>query len=265
MTLNYLCTRDVEEIYNILVEDFARADDPISPAGLRDRALLDSAVGRQHTGFGSTLKYPHPLSNAASLAYGLCCDHPFYNGNKRAALVAMLVHLDRNDYSLRGLPYDDLYRFITDVADHRFVVGRSNGQIRPDCDVEVDAMQKFLRKRAERVQRGERVITFRQLRSILLRFDIHMENSAPNQVELVRYTEKTSFFGKQKRLRTVVTKTGYRDDGTDIPKKDVKKIREQCHLTEQDGVDTAAFYTDRDVVDGIINRYQGILRRLART
>ena len=29
-------------------------------------------------------------------AFGICCDHPFHNGNTRTALVTMLVHLDNN-------------------------------------------------------------------------------------------------------------------------------------------------------------------------
>src|SRR5215510_4368531 len=93
-----LTVEDVLSVYAALTQDFADSADPISPAGVRDQGLLESAVYRQETGFGGRLKYDHPLLSAASLAYGLCCDHPFHNGNKRAALVSMLVHIDRNDY-----------------------------------------------------------------------------------------------------------------------------------------------------------------------
>jgi death-on-curing protein len=72
-----LSTEDVMMIYRILVADFAKSPDPISPVGIRSVALLESAVGRQSTSLGSTLKYPDPISNAATLAYGICCDHPF--------------------------------------------------------------------------------------------------------------------------------------------------------------------------------------------
>ena len=36
-------------------------------------------VGRQHTGLGDTLKYPRPIESAATLAYGVCCDHAFHD------------------------------------------------------------------------------------------------------------------------------------------------------------------------------------------
>ena len=96
MELQTLTTADLTTIHERLVEDFASTRDPISPPGVRSIALLEPAVGRQHTGLGETLKYPRPIENAATLAYGICCHHAFHNGNKRTALVAMLVHLDRN-------------------------------------------------------------------------------------------------------------------------------------------------------------------------
>jgi len=61
------------------------------------------SVYRQLTGYEGRYKYPLPLSNAAALVYGLCCDHPFYNGNKRLALVALIVHLDRNGIAAPGV------------------------------------------------------------------------------------------------------------------------------------------------------------------
>jgi prophage maintenance system killer protein len=95
-----LTAEDVLTIHEYLINDFAATSDPISPPGVRSVALLESAVGRQHTGTGSTLKYPDPIDNAATLLYGVCLDHPFHNGNKRTALVAMLVHLDKNHLCL---------------------------------------------------------------------------------------------------------------------------------------------------------------------
>jgi hypothetical protein len=47
--------------------------------------------------------------------------------------------------------------------------------------------------------------------------------------------------------------------------KDLKRLRQMCKLTEADGVDTDAFYSDTAVVDAFVNRYRTVLRRLART
>jgi len=128
-------------IYAAITEDFANSPDPISPAGVRDRGLLESAVYRQETGFDGRLKYPHPRLSAASLANGLCCDHPFHNGNKRAALVSLLVPVDRNEYALSGIDQKELYDTMIAIADHRFGIrdgGKPDG--RRSADDEVDAI-----------------------------------------------------------------------------------------------------------------------------
>ena len=62
--------------------------DPLYP----DR--FSSAVARQRTGFGGALKYSTVPEVAATLFYGLCLNHTFENGNKRIALVTMLVFLE---------------------------------------------------------------------------------------------------------------------------------------------------------------------------
>jgi prophage maintenance system killer protein len=100
-----LTVENVLAIYNALVEDFAAGADTMAPAGVRDQGLLESAVHRQQTGFDGHLKY-----------YGLCCDHPFINGNKRTAPVAMLVHLDRNNQALHGVNQGQLYTLMMNVA-----------------------------------------------------------------------------------------------------------------------------------------------------
>ena len=84
MDLQFLDTDDVRRIYDVLVEDFTQSSDPIEPAGVRDDHLLEPAVSRQYVSSGEILKYKTPEENAATLAYGLCNNHPFFNGNTTA-------------------------------------------------------------------------------------------------------------------------------------------------------------------------------------
>lgn len=258
-------------IYQILVDDFSAEDDPIAPAGVRDRGLLESAIARQWTSMGSVLKYPHPILNAASLTYGICNDHPFLNGNKRTALVAMLSHLDRNGYCLRGVSQGDLYNFMLSIADHKVADKpdprkKDRRQPRPTADEEVQAIYQFLRRHAARIDSTERVITYRQLRRVLNRFGISLENSGANQAELVRYEEQQKGFLIKKRVtkRIVLRKIGYRDEGTEVSRKELVAIRRACSLTEEDGVDSAAFYNFEATIDQFVNRYRRVLRNLAK-
>jgi len=119
-TLSY---REVLEIHNVLVEDFEKSKDPIEPPGLRDNGeLLESAVNRQFVGMENEFKYPKPIINAATLCYGVCCNHSFYNGNKRTALVSLLCHLDKNNLTLKeDVTQKDLYRLMLRIASHKLV------------------------------------------------------------------------------------------------------------------------------------------------
>jgi death-on-curing protein len=65
--------------------------------GLRDRGLLESAVLNCYQTFDSEDLYPSVIEKAARLAFGICANHPFVDGNKRAAITALLTILRLND------------------------------------------------------------------------------------------------------------------------------------------------------------------------
>src|ERR1700674_5160443 len=136
--------------------------------------LLESAAGRQLVGFEGRLKYPDPIRCAATLTYGVCCNHAFHNGNKRAALVAMLVHLDRNRMSLFEVDQSQLYSMVLEVANHTIGLRKkqlSKGDVgRRDPDEEVGAIADWIKRNSDKLTRGEKPITYRRLRTILQSF-----------------------------------------------------------------------------------------------
>lgn len=262
-----LTPEEVLRVHEILVADFAVDNDPISPAGVRSLALLESAVGRQHAGWGQALKYPEPVGNAATLLFGICCDHPFHNGNKRTALVALLVHLDRNRLCLHRTSQKELYEMLTAVAAHSIQSKGLRKGSKRTADEEVAAIVEWLRPRVENLKRGERQVSYRRLRQILRNFDYELEGPHDNMIGVWRLeTKSVGVF----RRRTETTKKrigtiGYKDEGTEVSLKELKSIRRLCRLTEEDGVDSAAFYSEEAVIDAFVNRYRTVLRRLART
>jgi death-on-curing protein len=64
-------------------------------AGLRDQALLESALGRPRN------KWAYEQADlpdlAAAYAFGIARNHPFVDGNKRTALLALYTFLGIND------------------------------------------------------------------------------------------------------------------------------------------------------------------------
>lgn len=271
MDLQIVSVEEVLLIHKTLVADFEASADPISPPGVRSAALLESAVGRQTTAIGVQLKYPDPISNAATLLYGLCNDHPFYNGNKRTALVAMLVHLDKNKLTLFRTSKNDLYELMLQVASHTlgFRVDRRAKNPKPPNktpDEEVDFIAEWIRRRADRVRRGERQITYRELRKILERFGYHLEKPNDNMIEIVKYTaEKGGWLNRQvKEVRKHVGTIGWPGENRQVVIGDIKKARRICKLCEEDGVDSDAFYDETAIIDSFVNQYRSVLRRLAK-
>jgi death on curing protein len=63
-------------------------------AGIRDEGMLDSALSRPANLFAYGKPTLYEL--AAAYAYGLAKNHPFLDGNKRAAFVAAVVFLELN-------------------------------------------------------------------------------------------------------------------------------------------------------------------------
>jgi death on curing protein len=92
-------------------------------SGLRDRALLESAIAAPQASFGGTPLIVDPLEIAASYLFYLCRNHPFVDGNKRTALASCLVFLQFNgllaDPDLPGRNVDAWEALVLDVASSR--------------------------------------------------------------------------------------------------------------------------------------------------
>ncbi len=64
--------------------------------GLRDKALLESAVYSSEASFGDEEIYPTVKEKAARLAFSLISNHAFVDGNKRIGVFVMLMTLRLN-------------------------------------------------------------------------------------------------------------------------------------------------------------------------
>jgi death on curing protein len=122
MSMNWLPnSADVLAIHDELVKVFAEENDPISPPGIKDMALLESACARPKTSLGDVEKYPSLAEKMAALFHSLTKNHAFHNGNKRTALVTLLSSLHRNDFHLRSTVTDDtVYDLVLTVTANEF-------------------------------------------------------------------------------------------------------------------------------------------------
>lgn len=86
----HLTVAIVREIHAEAIARFGGAD------GVRDLALLESAVAAPQAGFGGKSVYADVVEIAAAYLFYLCRNHAFIDGNKRAALGACIVFLRLN-------------------------------------------------------------------------------------------------------------------------------------------------------------------------
>ncbi|MFR4988944.1 type II toxin-antitoxin system death-on-curing family toxin [Anaerotruncus colihominis] len=85
-------------------------------AGTRDLGLLESALYGALQGFGDEEAYPTPEQRAARLAFSIAQNHPFLDGNKRTAMLVMLMTLRLNQVQIR-YSQQELIRLGFSVAD----------------------------------------------------------------------------------------------------------------------------------------------------
>jgi death-on-curing protein len=85
--------------------------------GLRDQALLESAVAAPQATMMGQPVFSNPLEVAAAYLFYPCRNHPFIDGNKRVALATCLVFLSENGLLPdESLDPDAWEAFVLDVA-----------------------------------------------------------------------------------------------------------------------------------------------------
>ncbi len=83
--------------------------------GLRDSALLESALAMPRATFDGEPLHPTSFEAAAAYLFHLARNHPFVDGNKRAALAAALVFLWLNGFRVEA-DDDALTELVVGVA-----------------------------------------------------------------------------------------------------------------------------------------------------
>ncbi len=83
--------------------------------GLRDFALLQSALGMPETTFGGEFLHGTLFEMAAAYLFHIARNHPFADANKRTALMCAVVFLGLNGHRLRAEP-EALYGLVDGVA-----------------------------------------------------------------------------------------------------------------------------------------------------
>jgi len=108
--MRYLSLGEVVDLHQALLNQTGGA------TGIRDLAMLESALAQPRATFGGTDLHPTVTAKAAALGFSLAMNHPFVDGNKRVAHAAMEVFLLLNGVELIA-GVDEQERLMLDLAD----------------------------------------------------------------------------------------------------------------------------------------------------
>lgn len=107
--IEFLTLAEIIEIHNNQIKLYG------GQSGIRDYALLSSAISIPKSTFDEKYLYNDLFEMAAAYIYHISENHPFVDGNKRVALVAGLVFLDFNNIEIDD-PGQELFKMMMEVA-----------------------------------------------------------------------------------------------------------------------------------------------------
>ena len=155
-------------VHDELVAIYWSFDEPICPSEFRDIRLIESAVNRPlQSAFGRSI-HRTVVEKAAALFHSLITNHPFENGNKRTAVIAVDLFLIANSYYLY-LGQEEMYQLAKETARHNelrissdAMLSRIKKILRANCvpfrnicgDADLERMQAKLKKLRDTMRKG---------------------------------------------------------------------------------------------------------------
>lgn len=94
MATRFIPNRIVATIHSDLLQRYG------GRLGLRDPALLDSALAKPKVTVGGKFAHKTLFDEAAAYGFHVCKNHPFVDGNKRVAFVLMDIFLQKNGWEI---------------------------------------------------------------------------------------------------------------------------------------------------------------------
>ena len=236
------------EIHDILADWFAQSEDPISPIGVRDMGLLESAAARPFQSVGQAEAYPSIFQKSAALFHSIVNNHPFHNGNKRVALVSAQVLLDQDKYWLDHASDKEMFEFTRRAAAHELCENRNE---------EIELISEWLASNSRKTIKGEHPLKYSELRSILKKFELEID---PPDSEFLQ------IYKNGKPVERIIKQgiQGFRPYHTDY----IAGLRKRLNLTAEHGIDSAKFYGQKGIANTasqFIELRVEVMRQLAKT
>jgi death-on-curing family protein len=269
-----LTTDEIIELHKILCDNYELLPEmePVSPAGIKNNDMLESAVSRQTVGSGDYYKYSNVYSNCATLVFGLVKNHSFHNGNKRIGFLALIKHLYLNGYVIRpNLGHKEIYELLRTLADssmqeHAKIYNKhfykSNKRIRWTDETQISYLTLWLRQNTEHknTKIKQKTIPINDLERLLKAKNLETNFSGKFLMISKKNTLIQDLLFKKSLKRDYIIK-----DTKNVPLFLVEQMRRDFEISFLDGIDNSSFYNEDDIVSNEIVSYKKIIYKLAKT
>ena len=266
---------DVVKAYYILSDYFHKEGEQMC-FGIKNFNLLASAVARQEVAFDGYRKWTDEFDLMATLVYGLVKNHAFEDGNKRTALLALLLFLDKKGYKIVK-PKTELENLIvriaanelSDYGSYRFSQGDKT-----EDDYKIEFISERIRKSTKKKDKRIYQLTYREFDNKLREFGVCLDNPEKGFIKVYRVEQveeqKTSFFKRlfrgsrdEREDRMVFLKRiPYKGKSKKVGLGIIKNVLQEAGLTEEAGVDSGVFFYGDEPEYVLIREYRDPLIRL---
>lgn len=258
---------DVLKAHFLIADFFIESGKKIIAVGPRDINLLHSSVGRQHAGYGKSMKWHTPFELSATLFYGLIKDHPFHDANKRTALLCLLYQLSIMHLcpTCQQKELENIAVYVAHGKLARYKIFRDLRQ-KGNADPEVKTISWFLKKNTRKTDKKFYSITYNKLKTVLNKHGYDLQNPNNNKIDVIRIEEKRKMLGilgKKEKLGVKVTQIGFPGWTREVGKRAIGTVRKATKLTADRGFDSSTFFKGEDPIDCLISYYQEPLINLS--
>ena len=262
-----ICIADVLNAHLSLADYFlenGEGEKNVGDIGLIDKGLLSSAVAMQIDGRSENLKWETDYERCSALFYGLIKNHPFHDYNKRTALLTALYYLSK--LNRRPTAHHKELEIITRIIASNTIQDRK--AFKPFSkfeDGEIRFLAQYLQKHTRPITKRCYLVTYNELNEKLGGFGFCLKNPHGNSIDIIQIGKRSSLFGFRNKgeKHTRVGAIGFPGWTREVPRKEMKILREYTGLTIKDGFDSQCVYKEAPPLSSLINEYSGFFQRLS--
>lgn len=244
------------------LSDYFLAEGESVRFGILNFGLLSSAVNRQNVAFGEHEKWSNPYQKIATLVYGLTKNHAFNDGNKRTALLAMLVAL-KDLKRQADCQKKVLETLLVRIASNRLSDYTEFKSFSKEADAEVLFIADFIRRKTRKTNTEFHSLTYADFNRKLREYNVWLDHPHGNVINVYQSKIRKTLLGLHSKSQNErILQIGFKGWKCQIYPKAFRSVLQAAGLTPENGIDSKVFYYGAEPEYKLIEEYYSVLKRL---